>query len=72
MSSYYAAIVDDGTGVFQPYVLRGGSAPSGGTSVSFPVQENFDGSYGSQKTRLLGEAFQRCQRAAQADRASGN
>lgn len=72
MSTYYCSISDDGSGVFTPLIQRGGTAPSGGTSVTIPKQWNYDGSYGTNKTKHMDDAFMVCMRAALADRAAGN
>lgn len=72
MSSYNLTISDDGTGQFTPTIARGGTPASGGTSITIPKSWNFDGSYSSNKTKHMDDAFMAGMRAALADRASGN
>lgn len=72
MSTYYLSVTDNGSGKFTPSIIRGGTAPSGGTSLTIPIQWNTDGSYGTLQTVHMDDAFMAGMRAALADRASGN
>lgn len=68
MATYYISITDDGSGNFTPTARRGGTAPSGGTSLTIPVSENSDGAFGSGATKLLGKAVMAALAACQNDR----
>lgn len=73
MSSYSLNVVDNGSGVFNVTLLRSPTTvASGGTTITVPVLENIDGSYGSGATKHLDDAFMKSMRAALNDRASGN
>lgn len=74
MSSYYINVVETPalSGIWVTTLLRNATAASGGTAVTIPVQENFDGSYTSAATRHLDDAIFRALRATLDDRAAGN
>lgn len=64
MSSYFINIVNDGAGVLTPTAYRGGTASSGGTTVSLPAGELFAGSAtAATSTKLLGLAIDAAFRA---------
>jgi hypothetical protein len=73
MSSYSLNVVDNGSGVFTATLLRSPTtAASGGTTITLPVLENVDGSYGAGTTKHLDDAFMKAMRSALNDRAAGN
>lgn len=67
-SSYHITLTNDGSGNFTPVVRRGGTAASGGTTLSLPSGELFPGT----TTKLVGLAATACLRALQNDMAAGN
>lgn len=72
-SSYYINIVDDGAGNFTPTARRGGTASSGGTTLTLPAGELFAGSStAATTTKLSGLAVGALKRAILNDRAAGN
>tara|TARA_R110000868_G_scaffold1850_2_gene14783 strand:+ start:352 stop:774 length:423 start_codon:yes stop_codon:yes gene_type:complete len=56
MSSYYINIANDGAGILTPTVRRGGTASSGGTTVTIPSGELFAGTTAT-STKLIGLAI---------------
>jgi len=62
MSSYYLNILNDGAGVLTPAVRRGGTASSGGTSLTIPTGELFAGTTAT-STKLIGLAIDAAFRA---------
>ena len=56
MSSYFLNITNDGAGVLTPAAFRGGTASSGGTTVTIPTGELFAGTTQT-TTKLLGLAI---------------
>lgn len=73
MSSYSLNVTDNGSGVFTVALFRSPStAASGGTTITVPIIENFEGSYTSGATKHLDDAFMKAARAALNDRAAGN
>lgn len=64
MASYFLNLTNDGTGVYTPTVRRGGTASSGGTTVSLPAGELFAGSStAATSTKLIGLAIDAAFRA---------
>lgn len=64
MSSYYLNIANDGNGLFTPTVRRGGTASSGGSTLSLPAGELFAGSStAATSTKLIGLAIDAAFRA---------
>ena len=75
MSSYSLNAVETpaNSGIFVITLLRSPTTvASGGTTITVPVIENFDGSYTSSATKHLDDAFMKAMRAALNDRAAGN
>ncbi len=73
MSSYGLNVSDNGSGVFTVTLFRNPTtAASGGTTITVPIVENFDGSYASGATKHMDDAFMKSMRAALNDRAAGN
>jgi hypothetical protein len=64
MSSYYLNLVNDGAGLFTPAAQRGGTASSGGSTLSLPAGEFFAGSStAATTTKLIGLGIDACFRA---------
>ena len=72
-SSFYINIVDDGSSNFTPTARRDATASSGGTALSLPSGELFNGSStAATTTKLTGLAVGSLKRAVLNDRAAGN